>query len=49
MCLKGVEGFAKYKGDVKNIIYKLIGGLEVIHGLSWVQRKYLISKINLTL
>ena len=24
---EGVEGFAKYKGDVGNIIYKLIGGL----------------------
>ena len=24
---EGVEGFAKYKGDVSNIIYKLIGGL----------------------
>ena len=25
---EGVEGFSKYKGDVKNIIYKLIGGLK---------------------
>ena len=25
---EGVEGFAKYKGDVRNIIYKLIGGLK---------------------
>ena len=25
---EGVEGFAKYKGDVGNIIYKLIGGLK---------------------
>ena len=25
---EGVEGYAKYKGDVKNIIYKLIGGLK---------------------
>ena len=24
---EGVEGFAKYKGDVRSIIYKLIGGL----------------------
>ena len=24
---EGVEGFVKYKGDVKSIIYKLIGGL----------------------
>ena len=25
---EGVEGFVKYKGDVKDIIYKLIGGLK---------------------
>jgi IMP dehydrogenase len=25
---EGVEGFSRYKGDVKNIIYKLIGGLK---------------------
>ena len=25
---EGVEGFVKYKGDVKSIIYKLIGGLK---------------------
>jgi len=25
---EGVEGFVKYKGEVKNIIYKLIGGLK---------------------
>ncbi|WP_415320525.1 IMP dehydrogenase [Candidatus Pelagibacter sp. Uisw_092] len=25
---EGVEGFAKYKGDVKTIIYKLVGGLK---------------------
>ena len=25
---EGVEGFAKYKGDVESIIYKLIGGLK---------------------
>ncbi|MDB3886082.1 IMP dehydrogenase [Candidatus Pelagibacter sp.] len=25
---EGVEGLAKYKGDVRNIIYKLIGGLK---------------------
>ena len=25
---EGVEGFAKYKGDVGSIIYKLIGGLK---------------------
>ena len=24
---EGVEGFAKYKGDVGSVIYKLIGGL----------------------
>ena len=25
---EGVEGFVKYKGDVKSIIFKLIGGLK---------------------
>ena len=25
---EGVEGFVKYKGNVKSIIYKLIGGLK---------------------
>ena len=25
---EGVEGLVKYKGDLKNIIYKLIGGLK---------------------
>jgi len=25
---EGVEGFVKFKGDVTNIIYKLIGGLK---------------------
>jgi IMP dehydrogenase len=25
---EGVEGYAKYKGDVKNIIFKLVGGLK---------------------
>ena len=25
---EGVEGFVKFKGDVKNIIYKLVGGLK---------------------
>ena len=25
---EGVEGFVKYKGDVKSIIYRLIGGLK---------------------
>ena len=25
---EGVEGYAKYKGDVKSVIYKLIGGLK---------------------
>ena len=37
---EGVEGFAKYKGDVESIIYKLIGGLRSSMG-------YLGSK-NLT-
>ena len=30
---EGVEGFVKYKGDVRNIIYKLIGGLKIIYGV----------------
>ena len=38
MFLKGVEGFVKYKGDVKSIIYKLIGGLKIIYGLSWCKK-----------
>ena len=37
---EGVEGFSKYKGDVGNIIYKLIGGLRSSMG-------YLGSKLNI--
>ena len=35
---EGVEGFVKYKGDVKSIIYKLIGGLRIFNGLSWSKK-----------
>ena len=39
---EGVEGFAKYKGKVNNIIYKLIGGLRSSMGyLGSKQIKYL--------
>jgi IMP dehydrogenase len=39
---EGVEGFSKYKGDVGNIIYKLIGGLRSSMGyLGSKQIKYL--------
>ena len=42
---EGVEGFAKYKGDVGNIIYKLIGGLRSSMGyLGSKQIKYLRNK-----
>ena len=42
---EGVEGFAKYKGDVGSIIYKLIGGLRSSMGyLGSKQIKYLRSK-----
>jgi IMP dehydrogenase len=42
---EGVEGFSKYKGDVSNIIYKLIGGLKSSMGyLGSKQIKYLRSK-----
>ena len=42
---EGVEGFAKYKGKVKNIIYKLIGGLRSSMGyLGSKQIKYLRNK-----
>src|SRR6056300_980809 len=42
---EGVEGFAKYKGDVANIIYKLIGGLRSSMGyLGSKQIKYLRNK-----
>ena len=42
---EGVEGFAKYKGKVSNIIYKLIGGLRSSMGyLGSEQIKYLRNK-----
>ena len=42
---EGVEGFSKYKGEVKNIIYKLIGGLRSSMGyLGSKQIKYLRNK-----
>ena len=42
---EGVEGFAKYKGKVGNIIYKLIGGLRSSMGyLGSKQIKYLRKK-----
>ena len=42
---EGVEGFAKYKGNVENIIYKLIGGLRSSMGyLGSKQIKYLRNK-----
>jgi len=42
---EGVEGFSKYKGDVKKIIYKLVGGLRSSMGyLGSKQIKYLRNK-----
>ena len=42
---EGVEGFAKYKGSVDSIIYKLIGGLRSSMGyLGSKQIKYLRNK-----
>ena len=42
---EGVEGFSKYKGEVKNIIFKLIGGLRSSMGyLGSKQIKYLRNK-----
>jgi len=42
---EGVEGFAKYKGDVESIIFKLIGGLRSSMGyLGSRQIKYLRDK-----
>jgi IMP dehydrogenase len=42
---EGVEGFSKYKGDVGNIIFKLIGGLRSSMGyLGSKQIKYLRNK-----
>jgi IMP dehydrogenase len=44
MFQKGVEGFAKYKGDVGSIIYKLIGGFKIINGLSWIKTNKIFKK-----
>jgi IMP dehydrogenase len=42
---EGVEGFSKYKGDVGNVIYKVIGGLRSSMGyLGSKQIKYLRNK-----
>ena len=42
---EGVEGFSKYKGDVGNVIFKLIGGLRSSMGyLGSKQIKYLRNK-----
>ncbi len=42
---EGVEGFAKYKGKIRNIIYKLIGGLRSSMGyLGSKKIKYLRNK-----
>ena len=42
---EGVEGFAKYKGKVKNVIFKLIGGLKSSMGyLGSKQIKHLREK-----
>ncbi|MBL6798991.1 MAG: IMP dehydrogenase [Candidatus Pelagibacter bacterium] len=44
---EGVEGFVKYKGDVKNIIYKLIGGLKSSMGYLGAKKVlYLKTKPN---
>ena len=42
---EGVEGFVKYKGEVQNIVHKLIGGLRSSMGyLGCKQIKYLRNK-----
>jgi len=44
---EGVEGFVKYKGDVKNIIYRLIGGLKSSMGYLGAKKVlYLKTKPN---
>ncbi|MDC3403484.1 IMP dehydrogenase [Candidatus Pelagibacter sp.] len=44
---EGVEGFVKYKGDVKKIIYKLIGGLKSSMGYLGAKKVlYLKTKPN---
>ena len=39
---EGVEGFVKFKGNVGNIIYKLVGGLKSSMGLFRCKKKFLI-------
>ena len=41
---EGVEGFVKFKGDVSKIIYKLVGGLKVFHGIFRCKKNFLILK-----
>ena len=41
---EGVEGFVKYKGDVGNIIYKLIGGLK--SSMGYLGSKHIIKLRN---
>ena len=40
---EGVEGFVKYKGDVKTIIYKLIGGLKSSMGYLGTKKVILLK------
>jgi IMP dehydrogenase len=40
---EGVEGFVKYKGDVKSIIYKLIGGLKSSMGYLGAKKVVLLK------
>ena len=42
---EGVEGFVKYKGDVKKIIYNLIGGLKSSMGYLGAKKVYNL-KVN---
>jgi IMP dehydrogenase len=41
---EGVEGFVKYKGDVKSTIYKLIGGLKSSMGYLGTKKVTLLKK-----
>ena len=41
---EGVEGFVKYKGDVKSIIYKLIGGLKSSMGYLGAKKVHNLKK-----
>ena len=41
---EGVEGFVKYKGNVKSIIYKLIGGLKSSMGYLGAKKVSLLKK-----